>query len=144
MIRIIVNKIVKFIHILVVFILLFGVFLPSKYLIYYIFLWPAIYIHWYFNDNQCMLSEIEYNLDEKYLNNIKELDIYKYRSIFYLLKKCGVYFDNTDNFLNCVNSVALILWFISFVRCLVYYRKNISSIWNIIKNPLARRMINDK
>ena len=121
----------------------FGIFLPAKYLIYYLFLWPFIYLHWHFNDNQCMLSELEYKLDDNFLSNVKEMDTYIYRSILDLFKNFGIYFDNIDNFVILSYNICMILWVISFIRCLVYYRKNISSFWSTIKKPLVRRLIND-
>jgi len=141
MIRIILSKILKYIHILVNVIIFFGIFLPAKYLIYYLFLCPFIYLHWQFNDNQCMLSELEYKLDDNFSSNIKEMNNYNYRSIKDLFKIFGIYFDNIDHFL--LIKICMILWVIAFIRYLVYYRKNISKFWSTIKKPLVRRLIND-
>ena len=143
MIRIILSKILRYIHILVCVIIFFGIFLPAKYLIYYLFLGLFMYLHWHFNDNQCMLSELEYKLDDKFLSNIKEMNKYKYRSILDLFKNFGIYFDNIDNFIKLLTKSGMILWVIGFIRYLVYYRKNISNFWSTIKKSLVRRLIND-
>ena len=100
MIENVLNKIVRFSHLLLLFVLIFGVFLPSKYLIYFLFLLPAIYIHWYFNDNKCMLTELESRFDQKHvnLNNDYEVYHYKYINILEMLKKINIYFDFADYF----------------------------------------------
>ena len=101
-------NVIKIIHYIIMFTLLLGVFLPSKYLIYYIFLWPAVYFHWYFNDNKCMLTEIESHFDTKYPNvNIhEEVRHHKYVEIFENFKKLNIYFDNIDLFTSGVYNIA--------------------------------------
>jgi hypothetical protein len=45
--------------------LILGAFLPKKYLFYYIIAWPITYIHWQFNKQQCILTQLEYFIDNK-------------------------------------------------------------------------------
>ena len=141
-----IGNLIKFIHYLVIFVLIVGVFLPSKYLIYYIFLWPVVYFHWYFNDNKCMLTELESHFDIKYPNvNIhEEVSHYKYIEIFEGLKKINIYFDNIDSFTSYVYTIVMIFWVVSLIRLLNYYKKNIYHAWLSIKKPLTRRLVNDK
>lgn len=59
------KKVVYLIHKLFVYFLIFGAFLPEKYLFYYIIAWPITYIHWQINNNRCILTQLEYALDDK-------------------------------------------------------------------------------
>jgi len=57
------NLIYKFLdilHYLIILFILFGFLLPVEYLIYFLIIWPTIYIHWKFNNNICVLTQIEY------------------------------------------------------------------------------------
>ena len=116
MIENVMNKIVRFSHLLLLFVLIFGVFLPGKYLIYFLFLLPAIYIHWYFNDNKCMLTELESHFDQKHvnLNNDDEVYHYKYINVLEMLKKINIYFCNVFNYVHLNNYY---FFFISPMRC---------------------------
>ena len=138
-------NVIKIIHYIIMFTLLLGVFLPSKYLIYYIFLWPAVYFHWYFNDNKCMLTELESHFDTKYPNvNIHEEVIHhKYVEIFENFKKLNIYLDNIDLFTSRVYNIVIIFWVVSFIRLLNHYKKNIYHVWLSIKKPLSVRLVSD-
>ena len=59
------KKVVYLIHKLFVYFLILGVFLPEKYLFLYIIAWPLTYIHWQFNGQRCILTQLEYFLDNK-------------------------------------------------------------------------------
>jgi hypothetical protein len=61
----ILKKILVFIHILVSLFLAFGFIMPEPFLFYFLFTWPAIYLHWQINDNRCILTDLEYYLDGK-------------------------------------------------------------------------------
>jgi len=52
-------QLVKWLHELIWYISIFGIFLPKKYLFYYLFLWPIIFIHWQFNGQRCCLTDLE-------------------------------------------------------------------------------------
>jgi hypothetical protein len=146
MIENVLREIVRFSHLLLLFVLIFGVFLPPKYLIYFLFLLPAIYIHWYFNDNKCMLTELESHFDQKYvnLNNDEEVYHYKYINILEMLKKINIYFDGADSFTSYLYNIFYICWIVGFIRFLNYYKKNIFNAWSVIKKPLQRRFLTDK
>jgi hypothetical protein len=146
MIQKIISLFFKISHFVLLFILIFGVFLHPKYLIYYLFLWPAIYIHWYFNDNKCMLTELESNFDDKHvnLNNHEEVRHYKYIEIFEGLKKFNIYFDSIDSFTSYLYDIIMVCWFFGLIRLLNYYKKNIYYTWVAIKKPLSMRLVNDR
>lgn len=146
MIENIASKLVRFTHLLLLFVLIFGVFLPNKYLIYYLFLLPAIYVHWYFNDDKCMLTELESQVDQKHvnLNNHEEVRHYKYIDIFEMLKKINIYFNSADSFTSYLYNIFFICWIVGLIRFFNYYKKNISNAWSFIKKPLQRRMITDR
>ncbi len=141
-----VANVIRIIHCILMLTLLFGVFLPDKYLIYYIFLWPAIYTHWMFNDSHCMLTELEANFDQKFIsvNNHEEVRHHKYRDIFKNLKSFNIYFDNMDSFISHFYGIVILCWIVGIIRILYYYKKNIYYVWSMIKKPLTRRLVNDK
>jgi hypothetical protein len=126
--------------------LIFGVLLPSKYLIYYLFLLPALYLHWYFNDNKCILSELESYFDNENsnINNQDEARYYQLETIFKMLKKFNIYLYHGDLFISTLLNISIVCWIIGFIRFIIYYRKNILNIWEVIKNPLGKRVIHDK
>ena len=141
----ILSNLVRFAHFLLIIILIFGIFLPSKYLIYYLILLPGMYIHWHFNDNKCMLTELESVFDDKYtyLNNHEEMRYYKYLYVFDLLKKIKIYPGNYDFFTSYLYNIFFICWIVGLIRLLNYYKKSIFRIWSTIKKPLQRRWVND-
>jgi hypothetical protein len=62
----ILKKILAAIHILVFIFSIVGFIMPEPFLFYFLFVWPAIYLHWQINDNNCILSDLEhYYIDGK-------------------------------------------------------------------------------
>ena len=139
----IVKLIVICIHLFIIFALIFGFFIHDKYLIYYLIIWPAIYTHWLFNDDQCMLTEIEYKLNDNHYNNIDEYRYNQYNSFLKQLKKYNIYFDNVDDYTTKIYTIASIVWVIGFFRLLIFYRKNISNFWKCIYKTCVKRFICD-
>jgi hypothetical protein len=43
----------------------FGFLLPETFLFYFIFTWPMVYLHWQFNNGRCILTELEYYIDNR-------------------------------------------------------------------------------
>ena len=125
------------------FALIFGFFIPDKYLIYYLIIWPAIYIHWLFNDDKCMLTDIENKLNDNHYNNVDEYRYKNYNNFFKQLKKYSIYFDNIDDFTTKIYTIASILWVIGFFRLLIFYRKNISNFCKCIYKTCVQRFICD-
>jgi hypothetical protein len=52
--------VVKSVHVVSALFLTLGALLPKKYLIYFIFGWPLLYLQWILNDNKCLLTQVEY------------------------------------------------------------------------------------
>jgi len=80
------KKVLVFVHLSLVLIFIIGPFLPGKYLLYYLFLWPLVYIHWYFNDDRCMLTELEYNNDTDFFSSIRAIIYYRKDIVKWLSK----------------------------------------------------------
>jgi hypothetical protein len=51
-------------HKLLVYFIAFGCILPVKYLPFHLIAWPSVYIHWKFNDNKCVLTQLEHWLKD--------------------------------------------------------------------------------
>ena len=60
----ILKTILVFIHKLIVYFMAFGFLLPHGFLLYFLLTWPLVYLHWQFNNNRCVLTELEYYLDD--------------------------------------------------------------------------------
>lgn len=65
MLKKILKPIIRFIHIVFIFFFFVGAFIPKKYLIFFIFAWPLLYLHWCTNNNKCIFTQIECWLDNK-------------------------------------------------------------------------------
>lgn len=65
MIKTVLLNLVKLVHNLIVLFVVFGAFCPKKYLKYFLFVWPIIFIHWQMNSNRCVLTELEYWIENK-------------------------------------------------------------------------------
>ncbi len=61
----ILKTIIIIIHNLIVYFMAFGVLMPDGLLSLFIITWPSVYLHWQFNNNRCILTELEYYLDNK-------------------------------------------------------------------------------
>jgi len=131
-------------HVFLYFIMVFGIFIPDKYLIYYLFLMPGMFFQWRFNDKQCILTEIEFKVSNNHHNNIDEMLIYDKTKVVNIIKKFNIFFDNYDTFHNYMCYSAFILWIFAFIRALIYYRKDIAKDWKSIKTPFMKQFINDK
>ena len=61
--------IIQLLHSIISLFSVFGCLLPNKYLKYHLLIYPFHAIHWYFNNNKCILIELEkiYNNNKKYL-----------------------------------------------------------------------------
>jgi hypothetical protein len=137
------QKIITTLHVSLFIVFTIGPFLPGKYLIYYLFLWPAIYVHWYFNDDKCMLTEIEYNIDRQYYNGINEYMFHSKSGFFSILNKLNIFSPNFDSFNNWLNYYRSILWIVVFIRALIFYRKDIAKGWIEIKKHFISRFVYD-
>ena len=132
------QKVITFLHISLIVLFVIGPFLPGKYLIYYLFLWPFTYIHWYFNDDRCMLTEIEYNLDKQHHNGLDEYIFNSKRGYFAFLSNSKYDFVNVN-----IDYCRTILWIVAFIRALIFYKKDITKWWDILRKHFISRFICD-
>ena len=101
------QTLITILHISLFFVLIIGPFLTGKYLIYYLFLWPVIYVHWYFNDDRCILTEIEYILDKQHYNGLDEYIFNSKKGFFASLGKYKLDFLNVN--LNYIRTIICII-----------------------------------
>lgn len=105
------------IHKLVVYFSFLGFLLPKKYLIYHLFAYPLLRVHWKLNNNRCILTELEYKL--KNMNNppiYKEDHDYPYMQK--LFKSYGFNFDNKQLHDITMNGL-LLSWIITSIRLII-------------------------
>ena len=138
MITYLLQKVITILHIFLIVLFIIGPFLPGKYLIYYLFLWPATYIHWYFNDDNCMLTEIEYSLDKQYHNGLNEYIFNSKRGFFAVLGNLKYDLLNVN-----FTYYRTILWIVAFIRAFIYYRKDITKWWEIVRKHFVSQFICD-
>jgi hypothetical protein len=137
------HKLLFFIHAFLFIVFSIGPFLSGKYLIYYLFLWPGTRIHWSFNDNMCMLTELEFKTNNNFFNNINEYIFHYTSNTLKTLNKFNINFQNFDSYNETIFSYYNILWIIVFIRALIYYRKDIAKDWVSIKKHVVYRFICD-
>lgn len=95
-----------------------------------------MYVHWYFNDGGCMLTEIEYSLDKQHYNGLNEYIFNSRHGFFATLGKVKLDFLNAN-----LNYYQTILWIIAFIRALIYYRKEITKWGEIGRKRFISRCI---
>lgn len=121
-----VNKIllyfIKIFHQFIVYFIVLGVFLPSKYLIYYIPFWPLVYLHWKFNSNRCFLTELEYWIESKPFPSTVNND----HNYPFIRSMTGKLFDKltNDQLHQLVITLFTLTWFIGLIRYYFYITKN--------------------
>ena len=112
-------------------------------MIYYLFLWPAVHSHWGFNDNMCMLTELEFKTNNNFFNTINEYIFHYTGNILKTFNKININFQNFDSYNYTLFSYYTILWIIVFIRALIYYRNDIVKGWKGIKKTFIHRFICD-
>jgi hypothetical protein len=137
------KKVLVFVHLSLVLIFIIGPFLPGKYLLYYLLLWPLIYIHWYFNDDRCMLTELEYSIDTDFFGSLNEYSFFSKDSIFSALRKINIFFNNEHSFNISLDKIRTTLWIIAFIRAVIYYRKDIVKWFSKIRKHFIFRFLCD-
>jgi hypothetical protein len=137
------KKVLVFVHLSLVLIFIIGPFLPGKYLLYYLFLWPLVYIHWYFNDDRCMLTELEYNNDTDFFSSLNEYSFFSKDSIFTALRKINIFFNNEHSFHISLDKIRTTLWIVAFIRAIIYYRKDIVKWLSKIRKHFIFRFLCD-
>jgi hypothetical protein len=105
------------IHILISIFMVVGFLMPDSFLFYYLLSWPCVYLQWQLNNNNCILTQIEYYLDGKTLppGNKYEFPFLKkqFASIGIKLNDMQLYYFTTYGH--------TVFWIIGFIRYM-YYR----------------------
>ena len=107
----------SFIHIfhrILTYFTLFGFLLPRKYLIYHLFFYPSMIIHWMTNNNKCILTELEIKLSGRSWSEFESsFGIKLFNSLGFNIKKD----KNTSDFITKLYiTTYTISWFISLYR----------------------------
>jgi hypothetical protein len=103
---------------------LFGCLIPNRYLPIFIATWPLIYLSWQLNYNRCILTDLEYYLDNKKFPPIIQ-DDYNYPFIRRMLKKINSKYADEKELSNkqfhyFMVSLATITWLLGLIRYLNY------------------------
>ena len=110
------------VHKIIVFSMIFGFLIPKKYLLFFIILWPSVYLSWQLNNNKCILTEIEYYLDnKKYSPSVTEDHDYPF--IRRMLSNININLTNQKILSNkhihyIIVLLLTLLWFIGLVKYL--------------------------
>lgn len=65
--------------------IVFGCFLPAKYLPFHLLAWPIVYLHWQFNNNRCILTQLEIEISNKEAPDVRDhVDDYYFMKIIIL------------------------------------------------------------
>ena len=111
-------KIIHIFHILITYFAYFGWLFPQQYLIYFILNFPFLCIHWMFNNNRCVISEIEYKLHgvDYPINNISP-----HTDIFF--EEHGILI--LSPYKHIYTWLFIIAWLLGIVRYLYIYHKSV-------------------
>jgi len=104
------------IHYFVVVFITLGAFLPKRYLFYFIFAWPLLYLHWKTNNNKCILTEIECWIDKQPYCERNHND---YPFITNLLSYFHIEIKNRKTKNNLIHYLVTFCWLIGMGR---YYK----------------------
>lgn len=112
--------IVNTFHKLLVYFMIFGCFLPPKYLWIHLFFWPIVYLHWQFNDGKCCLTELEL-----YLKNVKDAPTADkdYGEEHYFIKKILADYNinlTSEEMHKGTLTLLTVSWLVSLIRFLTY------------------------
>ena len=106
-------------HRIQVYLTVFGFLLPKKLLIFHLLIWPSMIIHWIFNDNKCILTELEVELSGKSWGESQaEFSTKLLRTLGFNLNSEDIYFN-----MQCdrITNIYIILYSISWVISLIRY-----------------------
>jgi hypothetical protein len=108
------------IHKIIVFFMISGFLIPKKYLFFYVIMWPSVYLSWQLNNNKCILTQIEYYLDNNKFPPLVQ-DDHDYPFIRRMIKNISPKLANqkilTNKQIHYIIVLSLtILWFIGVIR----------------------------
>ena len=108
-------------HLLFVYFIIFGCFLPSKYLWIHILCWPIVRLHWYLNDDYCFLTQLEYKLKkntiDKQLSKNSDPEASFMKSIYENFSKTKMTNAEADVI---TTTIFMTAWIISITRFIYY------------------------
>jgi hypothetical protein len=110
------------IHKILVYFMFLGFLLPKKYLPFHLLVWPIVYTHWQFNDNKCILTQIELKIKNGSEKDAPSVDA-DHGSDYYFIKKILADFNielTNRGMSNLTYSLFTIAWLISFIRLTCY------------------------
>jgi|LakMenEpi03Aug12_release.lakeMendotaPanAssembly.Ray.scaffolds.fasta_scaffold1713252_2 hypothetical protein len=114
----ILKKILIIIHNLIVYFMAIGFLMPDFLLSFYIITWPSVYLHWQFNNNRCILTELEYYLDNKPYPPTVDAD-HDYIYISKMLRDLNIKMSNDKIHYSIVYGFT-IFWIIGCIRYFKY------------------------
>ena len=85
-----------------------------------------------------MLTEIEYSLDKQYHNGLNEYIFNSKRGFFAVLGNLKYDLLNVN-----FTYYRTILWIVAFIRAFIYYRKDITKWWEIVRKHFVSQFICD-
>ena len=107
-------KIIHIFHKIFVYIVIFGCFLPYKYLVYHQFLWPIIYIHWKTNKNKCMITQLESYLKNTEAPTVNKHDGNDAKFITKFFRDWGIHLKPRD-----LHKLTMLIFVVSLIITLV-------------------------
>ena len=102
-------------HKVLVYFMMLGFLLPKKYLIAHLMLWPAVISHWQFNDNKCILTEMELKLRGEEAKSIYDENGGEYVFMKKFMNDMGMEF-NSKQLHNLIYIGFTVSWLISLYR----------------------------
>lgn len=115
---------IQIIHKIIVYFMLFGFLLPINFVYIHSITWPIVYLHWKFNNDKCILTEMEYKLKNIEYNHIpKTSEDHDFPFMRKLFSELGINLNNQqiDKF---IIKYLTIVWIISIIIIIIHHRKN--------------------
>jgi hypothetical protein len=115
--------IMKAMHYFVVLFITLGAFIPKKYLVYFLFAWPILYLHWQMNNNKCLLTQIECWLDNQPYCNVTDND---FPFVTNMLNYLHIEITGNEQKNRIMNSGLTCFWLFGMYR---YYKKSLHKLF---------------
>lgn len=115
--RKILKLITVLIHKFIVYFMVLGVASPKKILIFFTLTWPLVYLSWQINNNKCILTEIEYYLDNNSLPPPSATDDHDYPFIRNMIGDYNMSLTNKQIHY-CIMALLTLIWLVGVVRYL--------------------------
>jgi hypothetical protein len=119
MIRPMIIQLFIMVHRLIVYFMTIGFIFPYDYLIYYLPLWPIVWLHWQLNNNVCVLTEIEYIIRNNHTKAPSLFDTDGHIYFREFIKLFGIKQMSNNTAHNIVIIIVSLAWLIGYIR---YYK----------------------